>query len=231
LKKLNYLFLFTVTIIFLVCIGFNSYAGCWKQDEKGWRYYEKKDDAPAGTYIKDTWETICKKLYRFDKDGYMTTGWWHYENSNDWYYFDENGNATQTDIEYNGVRYYFDPGSHICINPNGENVSEFSIKYPRWYVKYHNLADDSEYNSLTEEEQLDAKLSVIDEFFALPNEITEIYLKTMAYYTDKLANERNIILYKKELIALSKESEFNQAKMQEIMRKLADELAKADKFD
>ena len=68
-------------------------------------------------------------------------------------------------------------------------------------------------------------------FLLYQMKLQKIYLKTMAYYTDKLVNERNIILYKKELIALSKESEFNQTKIQEIMRKLANKLAKANKFD
>ena len=78
--------------------------GQWAWGARGWRYRYAD-----GTYPTNTSKTIDGKVYRFDADGYMRTGWVFEQGS--WYYHALSG-AQVTGWVLDGVSwYYMDPGT------------------------------------------------------------------------------------------------------------------------
>ena len=78
--------------------------GQWAWGARGWRYRYAD-----GTYPTNTSKTIGGKVYRFDADGYMRTGWVFEQGS--WYYHAVSG-AQVTGWVLNGVSwYYMDPST------------------------------------------------------------------------------------------------------------------------
>ena len=78
--------------------------GQWAWGARGWRYRYAD-----GTYPTNTSKTIGGKVYRFDADGYMRTGWVFEQGS--WYYHAVSG-AQVTGWVLDGVSwYYMDPGT------------------------------------------------------------------------------------------------------------------------
>ena len=76
--------------------------GAWAWGVRGW-WYRYAD----GTYPTNTSKTIGGKVYRFDADGYMRTGWVFEQGS--WYYHAVSG-AQVTGWVLDGVSwYYLDP--------------------------------------------------------------------------------------------------------------------------
>ena len=76
--------------------------GQWVWGARGWRYRYAD-----GTYPTNTSKTIDGKVYRFDADGYMRTGWVFEQGS--WYYHAVSG-AQATGWVLDGVSwYYMDP--------------------------------------------------------------------------------------------------------------------------
>ncbi|GEM_PF-5724302 len=91
--------------------------GFWKQESDGnWRYYTS-----TGQYVSDTWIQLMDggkiSWYRFDKNGYMLTGW-YCDSTGDWYYLSAVSDKTLgmmqtgwlTDPQ-DGSRYYLDQSS------------------------------------------------------------------------------------------------------------------------
>lgn len=78
--------------------------GQWAWGARGWRYRYVD-----GTYPTNTSKTIGGKVYRFDADGYMRTGWVFEQGS--WYYHAVSG-AQVTGWVLDGVSwYYMDPST------------------------------------------------------------------------------------------------------------------------
>ena len=78
--------------------------GQWAWGARGWRYRYAD-----GTYPTNTSKTIGGKVYRFDADGYMRTGWVFEQGS--WYYHALSG-AQVTGWVLDGVSwYYMDPST------------------------------------------------------------------------------------------------------------------------
>ena len=78
--------------------------GQWVWGARGWRYRYAD-----GTYPTSTSKTIGGKVYRFDADGYMRTGWVFEQGS--WYYHAVSG-AQVTGWVLDGVSwYYMDPST------------------------------------------------------------------------------------------------------------------------
>ncbi|AME09645.1 hypothetical protein AXE85_05520 [Gemella sp. oral taxon 928] len=85
----------------------------WKQDENGWWY-----DRGSGHYYKDGVYGIGGKAYRFDKRGYMVTGWYYdngdkyYNRVKGWYYYDPvNGDEKLGWQKIDGKWYFFSYGN------------------------------------------------------------------------------------------------------------------------
>lgn len=73
--------------------------GQWAWGARGWRYRYAD-----GTYPTNTSKTIGGKVYRFDADGYMRTGWVFEQGS--WYYHAVSG-AQVTGWVLDGVSWYY----------------------------------------------------------------------------------------------------------------------------
>ena len=97
--------------------------GQWAWGARGWRYRYAD-----GTYPTNTSKTIGGKVYRFDADGYMRTGWvfeqglWYYHavsgaqasgwvlDGVSWYYMDPSTGAMATGwVTVGSHSYYLDP--------------------------------------------------------------------------------------------------------------------------
>lgn len=52
--------------------------GTWKQDENGWTLVGKDGKAPVNQWAVATWDN-SENWYFFDENGYMKTGWFQYE--------------------------------------------------------------------------------------------------------------------------------------------------------
>lgn len=83
MKKLR---LITITAIFSMLVSFFSFAGEWKVDSDGWRYFHED-----GTYTTNGWEQIDGK----------------------WYYLNENGHTLSNTRTPDGYSVYSD-GSWTC---------------------------------------------------------------------------------------------------------------------
>ncbi|MDD6328861.1 MAG: hypothetical protein Q4D54_07455 [Eubacteriales bacterium] len=84
----------------------------WKTDGSRW-WYEYED----GSYPVFQKCTIDGKIYAFDKEGYMLTGWVRMSefddniyHTNDWCYFESDGSAAYGWKQIDGNWYYFDDG-------------------------------------------------------------------------------------------------------------------------
>jgi hypothetical protein len=230
MRKQIYLPIFI--LIFISFLSINSYADGWEKDSRGWRYYENNENEPGGTYIKNEVKTIDNDEYLFDEDGYITKGWWNseYELGNDklWYYFGKDGKLVKTNVEDNGVKYYFHATLWYCLNPNGETLDEFTIKYMDWSRRINEYTSVINSFEIEDEDKINKRLELIDEFYSLPKEIPQKYLYEVDYVREKFEHEKKILTYKKELINLSKEPNFNEVKAKEIMINLAGELHKVN---
>ena len=80
--------LFAAAAMFMVCTQPVNAAEGWKKNSTGW-WYELDD----GSYYVNTFAEIDGKVYCFDKNGYMATGWQVRPDSGDpnQYYFTANG--------------------------------------------------------------------------------------------------------------------------------------------
>ena len=112
--------------------------GTWMQNSTGW-WYVNAD----GSYPKDTVATIGGRVFRFDVNGYMRTGWinlggtWYYLNSSGamvtgwlnlggtWYYLDANGAMATGWLNLGGTWYY--------LNGSGAMVTGWLDLDGRWF--------------------------------------------------------------------------------------------------
>lgn len=75
--------------------------------DKGTKY-----QTSDGTYLKNCFNTIGKKTYYFDKNGFVKTGWMKTDKG--YYYFDDNG-VMQTGLkQMNNTYYYFYSNGLMC---------------------------------------------------------------------------------------------------------------------
>lgn len=91
-----------LALLFLVLSGTHteSWAGEWKEEKWGWRYYQDH-----GSYVKTGWLEYEGDWYYFNDFGYMTTGWVFYHKNH--YYLNEDGRMAIGWKEINGNYYYF----------------------------------------------------------------------------------------------------------------------------
>ncbi|WP_125141370.1 hypothetical protein [Clostridium transplantifaecale] len=113
MKKLS---TFLVAACLSMMVSMTSFAGQWEQNTTGWWY--QNDD---GSYPASQWVTIDEKLYYFDADGYMKTGWVLTTQGN-WYYLNPSGELRYDELTENGRVYNFDSNGR-CTNheDNGLN--------------------------------------------------------------------------------------------------------------
>lgn len=153
----------TVTETIVTCVEWNLFNdgsipvmdsrlevdGTWIQAQDGTgRWWFKH---PDGTYMKNGWELINGKWYRFDQYGWMQTGWvkdsevlsdgiksywfylgadgamvtgWLWDGSN-WYYLQEDGKMA-TGWLWNGNHWYY-------LNPNGDMATGWAWDGNAWY--------------------------------------------------------------------------------------------------
>lgn len=83
-----------------------AFAGQWKQDSIGWWWQE--DD---GSYPVSTWKEIDGKMYHFDANGYMETGWNKYPTTRRNYNWDGSSYTLYTSDEW------------YCLLPSGEMLT------------------------------------------------------------------------------------------------------------
>ncbi len=76
--------------------------GTWRHNIFGWWYAY-----PDGTYARSTSVVIDGKIYRFNGDGYMHTGWTYYYNH--WYYHSSSGEQVTGWVQDKDNWYYLDP--------------------------------------------------------------------------------------------------------------------------
>lgn len=99
----------------------------WVKDAKGWKF-----QLANGSFVKGRSYVIDGERYYFQKNGYMTTGWyyhtnkkWYYFGSDGvmrlglekiggyWYYFGTNGIMRTGIVWKNGKKYCFDSDGHL----------------------------------------------------------------------------------------------------------------------
>ena len=88
-------------------------SGSWQKDENGWRYNYADGTMEAGYMVSGTnqeqvaWQMIDGKWWTFGADGYLKVGWIFDQNSNEWYWVDENNGMEDGWQFVNGKWYYF----------------------------------------------------------------------------------------------------------------------------
>ena len=119
--------------------------GTWKHYSAGWRYVYAK-----GVYAKSQFVKIDGKVYRFDKDGIMLTGWrrlkadgrwwWYYFGSDgarrtgwqsvggEWYWLDRYGRMATGLKSIGGSKYYL--GGDGAMRTGWQKISK------KWYYFY-----------------------------------------------------------------------------------------------
>ena len=105
-----------MSIIFIVILAINAFAGDWQRDQHGW-WYRNND----GSYPASKWEMINGSWYHFNTYGYMETGW--INDGGTWYYCSDNGNMAH-DTWIDGV-YYVGSNGAMYVNtttPDGYKV-------------------------------------------------------------------------------------------------------------
>lgn len=79
----------------------NSGAG-WQQDQHG-KWYSYGD----GNYPRDTWALIDGRYYRFNRHGYVRSGWFQDPMTTFWYYLDPFSGAMLTGFQAIGGKIYY----------------------------------------------------------------------------------------------------------------------------
>lgn len=130
--------LFFSTLVMSMMLSSTVLAGTWQSNSIGWWY--QNDD---GSYTTSAWQNIEGKNYLFDANGYMRTGWIQTV-SGRWYYLNPTGEMRFEQLVENGITYYFDSDGY-CTNPNGA------------------LNFDSDYQSILDQEMLDAQKRLLDQ--------------------------------------------------------------------
>lgn len=118
--------------------------GTWIQAKDGRWWYQHTD----GQYMTNGWERINGKWYRFDKEGWMQTGWVQDRRNFDpcyWYYLGEDG-AMVTGWFLDGDTWYYlnkdgkmatgwmlDRGTWYYLNANGDMATGWVLDKGEWY--------------------------------------------------------------------------------------------------
>lgn len=95
----------------------------FRTDDIGTIYLENGDK------LINTYLLLGEDLYHFDKDGYMTIGWFFDENAETWYYFGENGISEEGWIYDENNWYYLENGWYAT----GWKVIMSEEEIPYWF--------------------------------------------------------------------------------------------------
>ena len=106
-------------------------AGTWMSDSRGWWY-----QYPDGSYENDGFLKIGDRVFYFEKNGYIHTGWL-YEDG-DWFYFDGSGYMAEEWQYIDGNWYYFYAPEGTMLKdtetPDGYYVNESGVWIPDQWV-------------------------------------------------------------------------------------------------
>ena len=83
-------------------------SGGWMKEESTgrWRY----GSAEKSEWCTNAWKLVNGIWYRFDKDGYMITGWYQDAGTGRWYYLDASGAMVTGERKIDGMTYRFAEG-------------------------------------------------------------------------------------------------------------------------
>ncbi len=110
------------SIIFILILAMNVFAGSWQRDQHGWWY--RFDN---GSYPASKWEMINGSWYHFNSYGYMETGW--INDGGTWYYCYGDGSMAH-DTWVDGT-YYVGSTGEMYVNattPDGFKVGADGTK-------------------------------------------------------------------------------------------------------
>lgn len=128
----------------------------WQEDSNGWWYIDE-----YGEYPRDCVRYIHGKNYLFDKNGYLTSGWYYNKKDPDspssgWYYFKENGEMACSEwVTVSGDKYYFNSrgemetltvkdGYYLPAGGNADLTPGWKSANTNWYyVNKNGRADNS----------------------------------------------------------------------------------------
>ena len=111
----------------------------WVYSNYAYKYWYHYED---GSYPCNEFCTIDGKVYSFDQDGYMQTGWIYKEGK--WYYFNASGAMEIGWYQVNGYWYYSNEegvmqtgtiivdGQEYYLNPSGEMAEGWLYQYDYW---------------------------------------------------------------------------------------------------
>lgn len=120
----------TLSMMITATIAGTSYAGEWKNDDKGYWYVQDDSSIPKAKMVE-----IDGVTYGFDDAGYMVKGWKNYGGL--WYYFDEtSGGIVSGWKQLKDQWYYMKPAMNIGwldLNGNRYYTNKDGVMQTGWF--------------------------------------------------------------------------------------------------